>query len=94
MKSRAMLVGNSDGIGLASTRRLLAAGWDVIGVSKSESPITSTAYHHRVADVSDNVKWARTSLTQGDSPGRTERLDPSTAQSAWIDSTRYEGVRT
>jgi short-subunit dehydrogenase len=54
MKSRAMLVGNSDGIGLASTRRLLAAGWDVIGVSKSESPITSTAYHHRVADVSDN----------------------------------------
>ena len=49
-----MLVGNSDGIGLATTRRLLAAGWDIIGVSRSEPLITSTTYHHRVADVSDN----------------------------------------
>jgi short-subunit dehydrogenase len=52
--SKAILVGNSDGIGLATTRRLLAAGWDIIGVSRSESPITSTTYDHRVADVSDN----------------------------------------
>jgi short-subunit dehydrogenase len=50
---RAMLVGNSDGIGLATTRRLLAAGWDIVGVSRSESPITSSSYHHRVADVSE-----------------------------------------
>jgi short-subunit dehydrogenase len=50
---RAMLVGNSDGIGLATTRRLLAAAWHVIGVSKSESPITGITYHHRVVDVSD-----------------------------------------
>jgi NADP-dependent 3-hydroxy acid dehydrogenase YdfG len=48
-----MLVGNSDCIGLATTRRLLAAGWDIIGVSRSESPITDTSYCHRVADVSD-----------------------------------------
>jgi short-subunit dehydrogenase len=54
VQSRAMLVGNSDGIGLATTRRLLAAGWDVIGVSRSESPITNTAYHHRVGDVGDS----------------------------------------
>lgn len=54
MLSKAILVGNSDGIGLATTRRLLAAGWDIIGVSRSESPITSTTYDHRVADVSDN----------------------------------------
>lgn len=54
MQPRVMLVGNSDGIGLATTRRLLAAGWDIIGVSRSESPITSTTYHHRVADVSAN----------------------------------------
>ena len=53
MQPRSMLVGNSDGIGLATTRRLLAAGWDIIGISRSESPITSTTYHHRVADVSD-----------------------------------------
>jgi short-subunit dehydrogenase len=52
--TRALLVGNSDGIGLATTQRLLAAGWNIIGVSRSESPITSTTYHHRVADVSDS----------------------------------------
>ena len=51
---KAMLVGNSDGIGLSTTRRLLAVGWDIIGVSRSESPIASATYHHRVADVSDN----------------------------------------
>jgi len=39
-----MLVGNSDGIGLATTKRLLAAGWDIVGVSRSESPIGDTAY--------------------------------------------------
>ena len=48
------MVGNSDGIGLATTRRLLAAGWNIIGISRSESPITNTNYHHRVADVSDS----------------------------------------
>jgi short-subunit dehydrogenase len=53
VRSKAMLVGNSDGMGLAATRRLLAAGWEIIGVSRSESPITDTAYYHRVADVSD-----------------------------------------
>lgn len=54
MRPKAMLVGNSDGIGLATTKRLLGAGWDIIGVSRSESPTTNTAYHHRVADVSDD----------------------------------------
>jgi len=49
-----MLVGNSDGIGLATTKRLLAAGWDIVGVSRSESPISDTAYCHRVADVSQS----------------------------------------
>lgn len=53
MQPKAILVGNSDGIGLATTRRLLAAGWHVTGISKSESPITCNAYHHRVGDVSD-----------------------------------------
>jgi len=53
-QSKAMLVGNSDGIGLATTKRLLAAGWDVVGVSRSESPITNIAYHHWVADVSES----------------------------------------
>ncbi len=52
MKSKAVLVGNSDGIGLATTERLLAAGWDIVGVSRSESPISGAGYSHKVADVS------------------------------------------
>jgi short-subunit dehydrogenase len=51
---RALLVGNSDGIGLATTRRLLEGGWNIIGVSRSESPIKSPMYHHRVIDVGNN----------------------------------------
>ena len=54
MQLQALMVGNSDGIGLATTRRLLAAGWNIIGISRSESPITNTNYHHEVADVSDS----------------------------------------
>ena len=53
MQPKALLVGNSDGIGLATTKRLLAAGWDVIGVSRSASPVTNTNYQHWVADVSE-----------------------------------------
>ena len=54
MRPKAMLVGNSDGIGLATTRRLLAAGWDIIGISRRESPITGATYYHHVKDVSDS----------------------------------------
>jgi short-subunit dehydrogenase len=54
VKFKALLVGNSDGIGLATTKRLLAAGWEIIGVSRSESPINNISYHHWVADVSDS----------------------------------------
>ncbi|MFC1824755.1 SDR family NAD(P)-dependent oxidoreductase [Thermodesulfobacteriota bacterium] len=84
MQSRAILVGNSDGIGLATTRRLLAAGWNIIGVSRSESSITNTKYHHHIADVSDsNYSELIDELTQ-DGPfdlciyfvGIGELLDP------------------
>lgn len=51
MKKTALLIGNSDGIGLATTRRLLANNWKVIGVSRSESQIESTFYSHHVSDV-------------------------------------------
>jgi short-subunit dehydrogenase len=50
----ALLIGNSDGIGLATTRRLLADGWNIIGISRSESLITNKNYHHFVADVSES----------------------------------------
>jgi short-subunit dehydrogenase len=50
----ALLVGNSDGIGLATTRRLLSAGWGTIGISRSASPIDDAAYRHHVCDVTDS----------------------------------------
>ncbi|MFI5907519.1 SDR family NAD(P)-dependent oxidoreductase [Dactylosporangium sp. NPDC051541] len=48
---RALIVGNTDGIGLALTRRLLDTGWDVVGVSRRPSELDSPAYEHVVADV-------------------------------------------
>jgi NAD(P)-dependent dehydrogenase (short-subunit alcohol dehydrogenase family) len=48
---RAVIIGNSDGIGLALTRRLLDAGWTVHGLSRSASEIRDDCYTHEVADV-------------------------------------------
>jgi NAD(P)-dependent dehydrogenase (short-subunit alcohol dehydrogenase family) len=48
---RALLIGNSDGIGLATTRLLLEEGWQVTGLSRSASPCSGAGYHHVVLDV-------------------------------------------
>lgn len=50
---KALIVGNSDGIGLALTRRLLREGWLVTGVSRRPSPLADPSYVHAVHDVSD-----------------------------------------
>ncbi len=50
---RALMIGNSDGIGLAATRRLLTADWNIIGISRSESPLNNPQYRHLVSDVGD-----------------------------------------
>lgn len=55
----ALLIGNSDGIGLALTRLLLERGWQISGVSRSASPVESPAYHHTIADVRDPEYPAR-----------------------------------
>ncbi|GGM44390.1 hypothetical protein GCM10011608_31410 [Micromonospora sonchi] len=47
----AVVVGNSDGIGLAFTRRLLADGWRVAGLSRRENGINVPTYAHHVVDV-------------------------------------------
>ena len=52
MQRTALMIGNSDGIGLAMTRRLLGTGWKIMGISRSESPLTHAQYHHQIADVS------------------------------------------
>lgn len=49
----ALVIGNSDGIGLALTRLLLEQGWKVAGVSRSASRVEAPAYEHHVADVCD-----------------------------------------
>jgi NAD(P)-dependent dehydrogenase (short-subunit alcohol dehydrogenase family) len=46
-----IVVGNSDGIGLALTRRLLDEGWTVTGLSRSPSGVTHERYRHEVVDV-------------------------------------------
>lgn len=55
MAERALLVGHSDGIGLAVTRRLLARGWEVTGVSRSPSPVENPACRHHVEDVGSHA---------------------------------------
>ena len=51
MRDKALIIGNSDGIGLATTSALLNRGWDVVGISRSESPIEDPSYKHMVAEV-------------------------------------------
>ena len=51
---RAVIVGNSDGIGLALSRRLLDDGWSVTGISRRDSGIAHERYSHRIADVTDS----------------------------------------
>lgn len=53
MERIALLVGNSDGIGLAMTKRLLERGWTVHGISRSPSPVSHDSYTHLVISVSD-----------------------------------------
>ena len=48
---RACVVGSSDGIGLATSARLLAEGWSVIGVSRSPSAMQHPHYTHFCCDV-------------------------------------------
>ncbi|GIJ78201.1 Short-chain dehydrogenase [Micromonospora phaseoli] len=48
---RAVIIGNSDGIGLAFTRRLLADGWRVAGLSRRDNGINVPTYAHHTIDV-------------------------------------------
>jgi len=53
VKGKALLIGNSDGIGLATSRELLKKGWKVVGISRSKSSIQDPSYEHIVAEVQD-----------------------------------------
>lgn len=51
MKCKALIIGNSDGIGLGTTKELLKRGWKITGISRSNSPIQDPSYEHIVAEV-------------------------------------------
>lgn len=51
-EGRALVVGNTDGIGLALTKRLLSSGWSVVGVSRRASSWEASGYTHLLLDVS------------------------------------------
>ena len=53
MRDKALFIGNSDGIGLAATKALLKQGWQVVGLSRSASPLRDPLYEHFVAEVQD-----------------------------------------
>lgn len=53
MNRTALIIGNSDGIGLAVSRRLLKQGWAVAGISRSASPIHDARYRHTICDVQE-----------------------------------------
>jgi len=49
---RVLIVGSSDGIGLAVARRLVSHDWLASGSSRSPSPLVDPHYQHVIADVS------------------------------------------
>jgi short-subunit dehydrogenase len=49
----AIIIGNSDGIGLALTQELLKQGWRIKGFSRSPSPVIHESYIHSTISVDD-----------------------------------------
>ncbi|MBL1214895.1 MAG: SDR family NAD(P)-dependent oxidoreductase [Ignavibacteriae bacterium] len=69
MKKKAIIIGNTDGIGLAITNKLLEDGWIVVGISKSESEIKNPLYIHIVSDVKEKKFSEELKIA-------AERIDP------------------
>ena len=63
---KALVIGNSNGIGLELTSRLLDLHYEVIGISKSPSSLVHEKYRHMIFDVSSST--FRTFLEETISP--------------------------
>lgn len=50
----AIVTGTSSGIGLATAEQLLANGWRIIGLSRTNAPITHQQYRHISCDLSSS----------------------------------------
>ncbi len=55
MPKKVLLIGNSDGIGAAVTRALVARGDEVIGISRSPSPLGDSGPRHETMDVTSST---------------------------------------
>lgn len=86
---RAILVGASDGIGLAVARKLLQADWEVLSISRRASPIVHDHHRSAVLDVRDpGYRRQLTTLVDAHGPfdvciycaGIGDMLDPATMQ--------------
>jgi len=54
MNQTALIIGNSDGIGLGITEALLERGWTIAGISKSPCQLKSKDYKHYIKDVTQS----------------------------------------
>jgi NAD(P)-dependent dehydrogenase (short-subunit alcohol dehydrogenase family) len=54
MDARILIIGNTDGIGLGTTRALLKRGDQVVGISRRQGDLEHARYRHVVADVGEN----------------------------------------
>jgi NAD(P)-dependent dehydrogenase (short-subunit alcohol dehydrogenase family) len=93
----ALVIGASSGIGEAVARRLLAAGWTVLGIARRAAPIAHDRYRHVVADVrAPDYRDALTGVLDGAGPldagiGRVLEL-PSLAGEADVFATNLLGA--
>jgi len=55
MKNTALIIGNSDGIGLALTKQLLSENWLVVGISRSPLQLDNSEYKHVICDVASEA---------------------------------------
>jgi len=55
MGKTAVIIGNSDGIGLRLTRELLTKDWNVTGISRSPSPVEDPSYVHHAEKVQNST---------------------------------------
>ncbi|MCP4703999.1 MAG: SDR family NAD(P)-dependent oxidoreductase [candidate division Zixibacteria bacterium] len=63
---KAIIIGNSDGIGFGLTKRLLKLGWIVQGFSRSASSIKNENYIHTIIDVTSMEFPQKLSEIEGD----------------------------
>jgi short-subunit dehydrogenase len=54
LNKNALIIGNSDGIGLSITKELLKREWEIVGISRSKSPIENSSYKHIVSEVQED----------------------------------------